>query len=56
MSARSPEEICPLFQQFMAAGDVESLLSLYEPEAVILSRSREAQRGNLRLRQQLALP
>ena len=54
MSARSPEQICRLFQQFMAEGDVESLLNLYEPEAVILSRTREAQRGRLGLRQQLA--
>ena len=46
MPARSPEEICRLFQQFMAAGDIESLLSLYDPQAVILGRSREMQRGS----------
>jgi|SRR5215470_12671268 len=54
MQARSPEEICQLFQQFMAAGDIDSLLRLYEPEAVILNRSREVQRGTAGLRQQLA--
>jgi ketosteroid isomerase-like protein len=54
MPARSPEEICRLFQQFMAAGDIESLLNLYDPEAVILGRSREMQRGDQGLRQQLA--
>lgn len=27
MPARSPKEICRLFQQFMAAGDLESLLA-----------------------------
>jgi len=53
MAARSPEEICRLFQQFMAAGDIESLLSLYDEEAVILGRSREVQRGDQGLRQQL---
>jgi ketosteroid isomerase-like protein len=54
MPATSPEEICRLFQQFMAAGDIESLLSLYDREAVILGRSREMQRGSRGLRQQLA--
>ena len=54
MPARSLEEICRLFQQFMAAGDLESLLSLYDAEAVILGRSREVQRGSQGLRQQLA--
>ncbi len=54
MPAKSPEEICHLFQQFMAAGDIESLLSLYDAEAVILGRSREMQRGSQGLRQQLA--
>jgi ketosteroid isomerase-like protein len=54
MPARTPEEICHLFQQCMAAGEVESLLSLYDPEAVILGRSREMRRGDQGLRQQLA--
>jgi hypothetical protein len=54
MPAGSPEEICGLFQHFMAAGDIESLLSLYDAEAVILARSREVQRGSHGLRQQLA--
>jgi len=46
MPARSPEEICNLFQQHMAAGDIESLLSLYDPEAVFLNQSREVKRGS----------
>ena len=41
MSAKSPEEICRLFQQAIAAGDLDSLLSLYDPEAVFLNQSGE---------------
>jgi hypothetical protein len=32
MPAKSPEEICRLFKQYMAEGDIESLLSIYDPE------------------------
>ena len=39
MSAKSPEEICRLFQQSIAAGDLNSLLSLYDPEAAFLNQS-----------------
>jgi len=53
MPARSPEEICDLFQKHMAAGDIESLLSLYDPEAVFLNQSREVKSGQ-GLRQELA--
>ena len=31
MAARNPEEICELFKQYMAAGDIESLLSAMIP-------------------------
>jgi hypothetical protein len=34
MPAKSPEEICDLFKQYMAAGDVDSLLTIYDAEAV----------------------
>ncbi|MBI1763810.1 MAG: nuclear transport factor 2 family protein [Acidobacteria bacterium] len=37
MPAKNPEETCRLFQQAMAAGDLEALMSLYEPEAVFLN-------------------
>jgi len=53
MPAKSPEEICRLFQQYMAEGDIESLLSIYDPEAVFLTQSGELKRGQ-GLREQLA--
>jgi hypothetical protein len=34
MPAKTPEEICALFQRFMAEGNLESVLGLYDPEAV----------------------
>ena len=45
MPANSPEEICRLFQRHMSEGDVESLLSLYDPEAVFFTQSREVKKG-----------
>lgn len=33
MSASGPEEICRLFQQHMATGDLEATLTLYDPDA-----------------------
>jgi hypothetical protein len=32
MLARSPQEICSLFQRYMAEGNLESVLDLYDPE------------------------
>jgi ketosteroid isomerase-like protein len=53
MSAKSPEEICHLFKQYAAEGDLDSALSLYDPEAVFLNRSGEVKKGE-GLRQELA--
>lgn len=39
MPAKSPEEICRLFQQYMAEGNIDSVLSVYDPEAVFLNES-----------------
>ena len=44
MPAKSPEEICRLFQQYMAEGDIDSVLSVYDPEAVFLNQSGEVRR------------
>jgi ketosteroid isomerase-like protein len=52
--AKSPEEICELFKQYMAVGDIESLLSIYDPEAVFLNQGREFKRGQQELREVLA--
>ena len=54
MSAKSPEEICRLFQQSIAAGDLNALLSLYDPEAVFLNQSGEVKTGEAGLREVLA--
>jgi uncharacterized protein (TIGR02246 family) len=54
MPAKSPEEICRLFQQYMAEGDLDSLLSVYDPEAVFLNQSGEVKKGEEGLRQELA--
>jgi uncharacterized protein (TIGR02246 family) len=35
MPARTPEEVDRLFAQALNAGDVDTLLSLYEPQAVL---------------------
>jgi ketosteroid isomerase-like protein len=54
MSARNPEEICSGFRQYMAEGDIESLLSLYDPDAVFLNQSGQVIKGGQELRQELA--
>ena len=54
MSAKSPEEICRLFQHYMAEGDIDSVLSVYDPEAVFLNQSGEVKKGEEGLRQELA--
>ncbi len=53
MGATTPEEICALFKRYMAAGDIESLLSIYDPDVVFLNQSRETKRGRNELRQEL---
>jgi len=53
MSAKSPEEICRLFRRYMAEGDLDSLLSVYEPEAAFLNQSGEIKKGE-ELREELA--
>lgn len=54
MPAHSPEQICELFKQYMAAGDLESLVGLYDPEVAFLNQSRESRHGREELRQELA--
>jgi ketosteroid isomerase-like protein len=54
MPANSPQEICGLFEHYMAQGDVDSLLSLYDPEAVFLNQSGEVKKGSRELRDELA--
>ena len=41
MSARTPEEICRLFRQYMQAGDFDAVMTLYHRDAVFLNRAAE---------------
>lgn len=54
MSAKSPDEICRLFQKYNAEGDIDSVLRVYDPEAVILNRAGEVKKGREGLREELA--
>ena len=54
MHANSPEQICGLFSQYMASGDLESLLGLYDPEVVFLNKAGETKKGKQGLREELA--
>ncbi len=54
MPAKNPEEICRLFRQYMAAGDIDSVLSIYDSEAVFLNESGEVKKGKEELRKELA--
>ena len=53
MPANSPEEFCSLFQQYVRGGDIESVLTLYDQEAVFLNQSGETIKGEA-LREKLA--
>jgi len=50
---KSPEDVCSLFQQYMAQGDIDGVLSLYDKDAVILDKSGEVKQGEEGLRQNL---
>ena len=54
MPANTPEEICSLFKWYMAKGELASLLSLYDPEAVFLNESGEVKKGRDEIKEQLA--
>ena len=45
MPANSPEDICRLFQQAMAEGDLESVMSAYDPQAVFVNPAGEIKKG-----------
>ena len=49
-AAKSPEEICRLFQRYMAEGNLEALLNIYDAEAVFLNQSAELKRDRHGLR------
>jgi ketosteroid isomerase-like protein len=53
MPAYRPEEICALFREAMGRGDLEGVLSLYDPEAVFLNQSCHATGSREELRAEL---
>ena len=42
MPARTPEEIHPLFWKAFSAGDLDSLMALYEPTAQLIAQPEQA--------------
>jgi ketosteroid isomerase-like protein len=52
--AKTPEEICRLFQEYMQRGDLDALLTLYDSQAVFLNRPGELKKGESELRHELA--
>ena len=52
--AESSEEMCRLFKEYKAKGDIDSVLGLYEPEAVFLNHGGVAKKGREGVRQELA--
>ena len=54
MSARTPEDVHPLFARHFAAADMPALLSLYEADAVLLPQPGVVSRGHGAIRESLA--
>jgi uncharacterized protein (TIGR02246 family) len=54
MPAKDPKDICRLFQQAMADGDLESALNLYDSEAVFVKQTGEVTKGKQALKAGLA--
>lgn len=54
MPAKSPEEIFRIFQQYMAEGNIDSILgSVHDPEIVFLNQSGEVKKGKEEMREEL---
>jgi ketosteroid isomerase-like protein len=52
--ANTPNDICHLFSQYMREGDIDSVLSVYDPDVVFLNRERVPRLGLAERRQELA--
>jgi ketosteroid isomerase-like protein len=52
--ANTPEDLCRLFRQYMSAGNLDAVLSVYDSDVVFLNRERLPRRGRDELRQELA--
>lgn len=53
MPAYKPEEVHELFAQALAARDVDAILSLYEPEAILSSQPGQVLSGHAAIREAL---
>jgi uncharacterized protein (TIGR02246 family) len=49
--ARSPEDCDHLFNEFLAAGDLDAIIELYEPGATFVTQDREMKVGRDAIRQ-----
>ncbi|HEX7032429.1 MAG TPA: nuclear transport factor 2 family protein [Nitrososphaera sp.] len=55
MSAKSAEEICRLFREYMAMGDIDSVLDIiYDHDVVFINQAGDARNGREALRQEIA--
>jgi ketosteroid isomerase-like protein len=54
MPARTPDEICGLFRQYMHDGDLDAVMTLYDREAVFVNQAAELSSGPEMLRSELA--
>ncbi len=54
MPANTPEEICKLFKRYMAEGDLESVLKIYDPQAVFLNQFGQVKKGRDEIKEELA--
>ena len=54
MSARTPEELDALFSRALNAGDIEALMKLYEPQAVLRPAPGQAIQGAAAIREALS--
>jgi len=53
MPARAPDEVHKLFTQYFSAGDIDALMSLYEPAAVLLPQPGQKVGGHAAIRDAL---
>ncbi len=53
-AARAPEECDHLLGEYLAAGDIESIVQLYEPGATFVTQDREAKTGRDAIREAFA--
>jgi uncharacterized protein (TIGR02246 family) len=53
MPARTPEEVHVLFAEYFSAGDLEGIVSLYEPDATFLPQPGRSVSGTSAIREAL---